>query len=125
MKQTLTEILIQALSRAGDKGELKLNTKPTITLDTPREKTHGDLATTVALALAKPEAMPPRKIAEIIIRNIQDEEGIIAKTEIAGPGFINFFLKQDWWKKTLFEIDTEGAAYGLEDIGKGEKVLIE
>ncbi|MGE5808388.1 MAG: arginine--tRNA ligase, partial [Nitrospirota bacterium] len=125
MKQTLTEILLQALRRAKEKGELKLESQPVITLDAPREKTHGDLATTVAMALAKPEAKPPRKIAEIIVGNIRDDEGIIEKTEIAGPGFINFFFRQDRWKKTLFEIDAEGAAYGLPDIGKGEKVLVE
>jgi len=125
MKQTLTEILAQALSRAREKGELKLETQPIITLDTPREKTHGDLATTVAMALAKLEAKPPRKIAEIIIRNIQDEEGLIEKTDIAGPGFINFFLKQDRWKKTLFDIDADGISYGLRNIGRGEKVLVE
>ncbi len=125
MKQTVTEILLQALSRAKEKGELKLETLPAITLETPREKTHGDLATTLAMTLAKPEAKPPRKIAEIIIGNIQDEEGLIEKTGIAGPGFINFFLKQDRWKKTLFEIDSDGHAYGLLNIGKGEKVLVE
>ncbi len=125
MKQTLTEILTDALNRAREKGELKLKSQPTITLDTPREKTHGDLATTVAMALAKPESKPPRKIAEIIINNIQDEEGLIEKTEIAGPGFINFFLKQDRWKKTLFDIDADGGSYGLRNIGEGEKVLLE
>lgn len=125
MKQTLTEILLQALNRAKDKGELKLETQPAITLDTPREKSHGDLATTLAMALAKSEAKAPRKIAEIIVSNIQDEDGIIEKTEIAGPGFINFVFRQDRWKKTLFEIDTDGDAYGLQDIGKGEKVLVE
>jgi len=75
--------------------------------------------------LAKTEAKPPREIAEIIIRNIQDEEGLIEKTDIAGPGFINFFLKQDRWKKTLFDIDADGVSYGLGNIGKGEKVLVE
>lgn len=125
MKQTLTEILDQALSRAREKGELRLEKQPTITLDTPREKTHGDLTTTVAMVLAKTEAKPPREIAEIIIRNIQDEEGLIEKTDIAGPGFINFFLKQDRWKKTLFDIDADGVSYGLRNIGKGEKVLVE
>src|SRR6266568_9494297 len=113
MKQTLTEILLQALNRAREKGELKLETQPAIILDTPRDKTHGDLATTLALVLAKPEAKPPRKIAEIITRNINDAEGIIEKTEIAGPGFINFFFRQDRWKKALFDIDAEGPAYGL------------
>ncbi len=125
MKQTLTEILLQALTRAKDKGELKLETQPAITLDSPRDKNHGDLATTLAMVLAKPESRPPRKIAEIIVANIQDEDGVIAKTEIAGPGFINFTFKQDRWKKTLFEIDAEGIAYGLKNIGKGERVLVE
>lgn len=125
MKQTLTEILLQALARAKDNGELKLETQPAITLDTPRDKSHGDLATTLAMTLAKPESRPPRKIAEIIVANIQDEAGIIAKTEIAGPGFINFTFQQDRWKQTLFEIDSEGTAYGLKNIGKGEQVLLE
>ena len=125
MKQTLTEILLQALTRAKEKGELRLETQPAITLDTPREKSHGDLATTLAMTLAKPESKPPRKIAEIIIRNIEDRDCVIQKTEIAGPGFINFFFKQDRWKQTLFDIDTEGARYGLMDIGEGERVLVE
>jgi arginyl-tRNA synthetase len=125
MKQTLTEILHRALTRAKEKGELKLETQPAITLDTPREKSHGDLATTLAMTLAKPESKPPRKIAEIIVANIQDEDEVIAKTEIAGPGFINFTFKQDRWRKTLFEIDSEGPGYGLKNIGNGERVLLE
>ncbi|HUI67849.1 MAG TPA: arginine--tRNA ligase [Nitrospirota bacterium] len=125
MKQTLTEILLHALTRAKEKGELKLETLPAITLDSPREKSHGDLATTLAMTMAKPESKPPRDIAEIIIRNIEDRDRIIQKTEIAGPGFINFFFRQDRWKKTIFDIDTEGARYGLTDIGKGERVLVE
>ena len=125
MKQTLTEILLNALIRAKEKGELKLDTQPAITLDTPREKSHGDLATTLAMILAKPESKPPRKIAEIIRSNIEDPDGILEKTEIAGPGFINFFFKHDRWKKTLFDIDAEGARYGLTDIGQGGRVLVE
>ncbi len=125
MKNTVTDILLEALGRAKSKGELLLNEMPAIVLDTPREKSHGDLATTLALTLAKPESKAPRKIAELIVSNIQDTGGIIAKTEIAGPGFINFTFKQDRWQQTLFEIDSEGAEYGLRNIGKGEKVLIE
>jgi arginyl-tRNA synthetase len=125
MKQTLTEILLRALSQAKAKGELTLESQPAITLDTPRDKMHGDLATTLAMILAKPESKPPRKIAEIIVSNIRDESGLIEKTEIAGPGFINFVLRQGWWKKTLFEIEAIGSAYGLPDLGKGRKVLVE
>jgi len=125
MKQTLTEILLEALKRAKEKGELKLDTQPVITLETPKDKNHGDISSTFALSMSKLEGKPPRKIAETIVANIQDEEGIIAKTEIAGPGFINFFLKQGRWRKTLFDIDTEAHEYGLKDIGKGEKVQVE
>ncbi len=125
MKQTVTEILLEALARAKDKGELKLDTQPAITLETPKDKNHGDMSSTFALAMAKIEGKPPRKIAEIVLANLQDEEGIIAKTEIAGPGFINFFLKQDRWRKTLFDIDSEAHEYGLKDIGKGERVQVE
>ena len=125
MKNTVTDILLEALGRAKSKGELQLVEMPAIVLETPREKSHGDLATTLALTLAKAESKAPRKIAEIIVSNIQDTGGIISKTEIAGPGFINFTFKQDRWQQTLFEIDAEGAEYGLRNIGKGEKVLVE
>jgi arginyl-tRNA synthetase len=125
MKQTVTELLRAALLRAKEKGELKLETEPAIVLDAPREKNHGDLATTLAMTLAKPEKLPPRKIAEIIIARLRDDEGIIAKTEIAGPGFINFFFTADRWKKTLFDIETEGGRYGFPDVGTGRKVLVE
>ncbi len=125
MKQTVTEILLEALKRAKEKGDLKLENQPAITLENPKDKNHGDLATTLALTMAKGEGKPPRKIAEIILANIQDEEGIIAKTEIAGPGFINFFLKRDQWHKTLFDIDAQAHEYGFKDIGCGEKVQVE
>jgi len=125
MKQTVTEILLEALGRAKSKGELKLDAQPTITLETPKDKNHGDMSSTFALAMSKIEGKPPRKIAEIVLANLQDEEGIIEKTEIAGPGFINFFLKRDRWRKTLFDIDAEAHEYGLKDIGKGERVQVE
>jgi arginyl-tRNA synthetase len=125
MKQTVTEILLRALARAKEKGELKLDTQPSITLDTPRDKRHGDLATTLALTLAKPESKPPRKIAEIIVANIDDRDGVLEKPEIAGPGFINFSFSKDRWQQTLFDIEDEGTRYGLTDIGRGEKVLVE
>jgi arginyl-tRNA synthetase len=125
MKQTVTDILLQALVRAKEQGELKFDTPPSIALETPKEKTHGDLATTLALTMAKSEGKPPRKIAEIIVKYLQDGGGLLEKTEIAGPGFINFFLKQDQWRQTLFDIESEGGQYGLPDIGKGEKVQVE
>ncbi len=125
MKDTVTDILLRALASAREKGELKLQIQPNIILETPREKSHGDFATTLAMTLAKAEQKPPRKIAEIIISHIRDDAGILDKTEIAGPGFINFFFKQDQWKQTLFDIADEGDRFGLKNIGNNEKVLVE
>jgi arginyl-tRNA synthetase len=125
MKQTLADILLRALEKAKENNELKLETQPVISLETPKDKNHGDLATTVALTLAKAEGKPPRKIAEIILANISDTEGIISRTEIAGPGFINFVLRQNQWSKTLFDIESQGPKYGLKNIGKSEKVQVE
>ncbi len=125
MKQTLTEVLLAALDRAKAAGELKLDSRPSVTLETPKDKDHGDLATTLALTMAKAEGKPPRKIAEIILHHLQDEAGIIARTEIAGPGFINFVLKQDQWSRTLFAVEAQGGEYGLRNIGRGERVQVE
>ena len=125
MKQTVTDILLEALDRARAAGDLKVAVQPAVVLETPKERDHGDLATTLALTMAKPEGKPPRKVAEIIVSHIEDRDGVLAKAEIAGPGFINFFLRQDRWFEALFDIDDQGARYGLPDIGKGEKVLLE
>jgi len=125
MKQTVTDILLQALNRAREAGELKLDPQPQVTLETPRDKGHGDLATTLALTLAKSEGKQPRKIAEIILRHIQDTGNVLAKTEIAGPGFINFSLRQDRWRETLFDIDKEGDTFGLANLGEGRSILLE
>ena len=91
MKETLSNILYNALTEAKEKGELKINEDPLIVLEIPKDETKGDIATTVAMALAASEKKKPRDIAEIIIRRLRDEKGIIDRTDIAGPGFINFF----------------------------------
>lgn len=121
----MTNILLDALARAKQKGELKLDREPTVILEAPREKAHGDLATTIALTLARTEGKPPRQIAEAIVSNIEDHEGMIERVEVAGPGFINFFFRRDSWKQILLDIEESGAVYGFSDIGKGRKVLLE
>ncbi len=125
MKETLSNILYNALTEAKEKGELKINEDPLIVLEIPKDETKGDIATTVAMALAASEKKKPRDIAEIIIRRLRDEKGIIDRTDIAGPGFINFFLKDEYYHKLLKQIDKEGKDYGRIDIGKGEKVQVE
>src|SRR4030067_637048 len=125
VKEALSNILYNALKEAKEKAELKIEEEPLVVLEITKDQTKGDIATTVAMALAASEKKKPRDIAEIIIRHLRDDKGIIDKTEIAGPGFINFFLKDEYYHKLLKQIDKEGKNYGRVDIGKGEKVQVE
>ncbi len=125
MKETLSNILYNALTEAKEKGELKIKDEPLIVLEIPKDETKGDIATTMAMAIASAEKRNPRDIAQIIIKHIKDEAGIIDKIDVAGPGFINFFLKDGYYHQLLKQIDKQGKDYGRIDIGKGEKVQVE
>ncbi len=125
MKQTITDLIIGALESAKNSGELTLENMPPVTVEAPREAGHGDFATTVALAVTKLEKKPPRAIAEIIKKNISDPEGAIEKIEIAGPGFINFFLKPAAWQGVITEVERQGKSFGHSHIGHGKKVQVE
>lgn len=125
MKEALSNILYNALTEAREKAELKIKDEPLIVLEIPKDETKGDIACTLAMALAASEKKRPRDIAEIIISHLRDDKGIIDKTDIAGPGFINFFLKNEYYHQILKQIDKEGNDYGRVDIGKGEKIQVE
>jgi len=125
VRQTITDMVIDALETAKKAGELLLVNMPAVTVEAPREAGHGDLATTVALALAKAEKKPPRAVAEVIKKNIKDPDGAIDKIEIAGPGFINFFLKPSAWLEVLSEIERQGRSFGHSHVGHGKKVQVE
>src|SRR5471030_366966 len=79
-----------------------------VELETPREKTHGDVATNLALTLAKTLKAPPRKIAERLVAGLKFDAGVVASVEIAGPGFINFRLASDQLAGTLSRIIAGG-----------------
>lgn len=96
-----------------------------LTVEIPRTASHGDWSTNAAMILAKAQKKPPRELAEIIMNHVEDPEGYLAKTEIAGPGFINFTLSDKWWHHVLGEISRLGDGFGESDIGKGKKILIE
>jgi arginyl-tRNA synthetase len=98
---------------------------PEIEVDEPKVKAHGDFSTNIAMVMASSQKMQPRKIAENITANIDDAEGILEKTEIAGPGFINFFVRTEAWHPVLREIHQADKNYGATDIGKGQKFQVE
>lgn len=125
MRKKLTELLKQAVEKAIASGSLKVKTLPPIIFEIPKDESKGDYATTLAMTLASAEKSPPRAIAEMIAGQLEDREGIVDRVEIAGPGYINFFLKKSHWIKTLEDAVRMGDRYGRLDIGKGEPVQVE
>ncbi len=125
LKNQLREILIQSLEQARSLGELDFQNLPAFEVEAPKQEEHGDLATNLAMVLAKPARMAPRKIAEIIHKNLTAPEGMLSKVEIAGPGFINFFIEDSFWHQVLQEIRSLGRDYGNCDLGRGQKVQVE
>jgi arginyl-tRNA synthetase len=98
---------------------------PDFTVEAPREKEHGDLATNLALLLAKPARMAPRRVAEILVQNLTRSLPWVEKIEIAGPGFINFYLQRDWVYQVIPSIIKKAENYGRVRLGKGRKVQVE
>ena len=98
---------------------------PDYVLEVPREKVHGDFATNIAMLMAKEAKMAPRKIAEIIVSNFEKEGTWIEKIEIAGPGFINFYLDHSWVYEVLPLVLEQGDDYGRSEFGAGKKVQVE
>ena len=94
-------------------------------LERPRDTGHGDLATNLALLLARPRRANPRALAQEVLDTIQLPEGVISRTEIAGPGFINFWLAEDALSGLLSRIITEGGQYGRATTGAGQRVNVE
>ena len=122
MKLQILALLRQALDQllAGS----AVTAPETINLDPTKDSKHGDFATNLALALAKPLGKPPRKVAEEIVQALPASP-LVSKVEIAGPGFINFFLAPAAFHAIVADILERGAAYGRNDNGAGRKAMVE
>lgn len=121
----LRTAIIDAMGRAMAENELPLTPTPSFTIETPSDRTHGDLASNVAMVSAKAFKLAPRKIAEIITKYIELEGTNLERCEIAGPGFINFFYSQSYYTSVIREIEEKGADYGKSDFGQGKRILVE
>ncbi|AXI10661.1 arginine--tRNA ligase [Oceanobacillus zhaokaii] len=98
---------------------------PTIVLDKPKDKSHGDFASNIAMQLARIAKKAPRQIADEIVATLDQSKASIEKVEIAGPGFINFFMKNDFLGEIIPTILKAKDAYGKTDAGKGKRIQIE
>ncbi|HUV50684.1 MAG TPA: arginine--tRNA ligase [Anaerolineae bacterium] len=125
MKQKIKNLILKAALNAHEKGDLPSSEFPDVEVDAPRIESHGDFSTNIAMVMASVQKMQPKRIAEAIIKNIDDPKKVIAKTEIAGPGFINFFINSLSWHPVLRRVHEEDDMYGSSDIGRGRKIQVE
>ena len=126
IKEQLAEVILEALKIAKSNGTFALETLPEVTLEMPKSKAHGDWATGVALGLARTLGMPPRDVAATIVSLLPiGGDSLIAKADIAGPGFINLTLRSDWLADILRRIEAQGPAFGQSHSGAGLSVVVE
>ena len=132
MKHTIKRIVLDAAQKAYENGALLSDQVPEMEIEEPRHQSHGDFSTNFAMISAAIQKMPPRKIAESLISSIEtlaetsgEIGSLIEKVEIAGPGFINFFLSNKAWYPVLDRILEQDKRYGASDMGKNEKVQVE
>ncbi|MCY9095255.1 arginine--tRNA ligase [Bacillus inaquosorum] len=122
MKDVLKEEIKAAVLKAGLAEESQL---PNVILETPKDKTHGDYSTNMAMQLARVAKKAPRQIAEEIVAHFDKGKASIEKLDIAGPGFINFYMNNQYLTKLIPSVLEAGEAYGETNIGNGERVQVE
>lgn len=123
--EELRELIMNALGRLVAEGKIEAVPLPAFNVEIPQDKSHGDFATNAALACAKPLKSAPRKIAELICEAVVLEGSSFERVEIAGPGFINFFLSAGWFSGTVAAVLGEKENYGKTDTGAGKRIVVE
>lgn len=122
MKETLKEQIKQAIVQAELVAEEQI---PEILLEVPKDKSHGDWATNIAMRLTRIVCRNPREIANSIVEKLDHSKAQIRKVEIAGPGFINFYMDRSFLTDVVTEIHTKKEAFGRSQAGNGERVNVE
>ena len=120
-----TRVVEAAYRKAVAAGELPEGTIPPVAVETPKDSSNGDWASTFAMQCAKPLHMAPRKIAESIVANLDLEGSCFDTVTIAGPGFMNFTLNQGWYEQAVRGVFAMGENYGRTESKKPEKVMVE
>jgi arginyl-tRNA synthetase len=124
MKEQLRQLIEQALAALRHDGVLPADCPPAVNLEITRDKSHGDFASNIAMLCAKPSGKKPRELAELLV-NALPASTLVERVEIAGPGFINFFLQQDAGTAVIKTILEQKEKFGCSAVGKGEKVQVE
>ncbi len=124
MKQKLESLLLHAVDALKADAVIERELNPVINIEHARDQQHGDFASNLAMMLAKPAKMNPRQLAEKIVAALPVDDAI-TKVEIAGPGFINFFIDPKAQYQIITRIHEQGPQFGLSQLGAGKKVQVE
>ena len=124
-QNTIKESIIQAMNAAIKNGDLPEAQLPEFIIEKPSDKKNGDFSTNVAMAGARVFRKAPALIAKSIVDNLSLDEALFEKIEIAGAGFINFYLSQKFYSRIVLDVIEKGNDYGKSDYGKGKSVLVE
>ena len=125
MKEDIQKVVLKSIDAIGD---LLENSEGPIEIEVgvPKRREHGDFSVNTAMVLAKRTGRKPRELAELIINNLPPEkESLFKSVEIAGAGFINFYVREEAVVNKLSEIESEGDSYGISPDKSGEKILVE
>ena len=125
MKNRIKKLIIEAASQAQAKGLLSPTDFPEVNVEKPKVEAHGDFSTNFAMVIASLQKMAPRKVAQAIVDQLNDSGRLIEKIEIAGPGFINFYVTPAAWHPVLLEIQKTDRRFGASELGGGERVQVE
>ena len=121
----LRELIMDALGKLTAEEAVPAVPLPDFNIEIPADKSHGDFAANTAMVCAKAFRLPPRKIAELICDKIDLNGSLFERSEIAGPGFMNFFLGRKWFSDVVENVLSEKENFGKTELGKGKKVLVE
>lgn len=124
-ENSIKTAVVEAIKKAIEKGQLPEGEIPEVNVEVPADRANGDFSTNAAMISARAFRCAPKKIADAIKENISLEGTYLEKCETAGPGFINFYLKDSYYGAILRDVKECGSDYGRSDYGKGEKVMLE
>jgi len=124
MKSTIVALLQQAVHALQAQNEIPADFEPDIQVDNTRDRSHGDLASNLALTLAKPCRCSPRSMAEKLVAALPADP-LVARVDIAGPGFINFFLSEASQSQLLRDLFAQGPQFGRQTLGQGQRIQVE
>ncbi|MCH6564413.1 MAG: arginine--tRNA ligase [Proteobacteria bacterium] len=124
MKQTIQDLIAQALADLQQSDVLPTNLQTDIQVTSSKDRSQGDFASNIAMMLAKAAGKPPRELADLIVAQLGTHEAI-EKVEVAGPGFINFFVASVANHSVINDVLQQGETFGASDYGNGEKIQVE